>query len=47
MKAKGDNEYTLISTAIIYYKMVRYKQDLKPVDLMQYQEKLNKPKLLI
>ena len=43
MKAKGGNKYAIVATArklaIIYYKMVRFKQDFNPVDLKQYQQK--------
>lgn len=43
MRAKGGNKYAIVATArklaIIYYKMVRYKQAFNPVALKQYQEK--------
>ncbi len=49
MKAKGGNKYAIVATArklaIIYYKMVRYKQDFNPVDLKQYQEKYKAAKI--
>ena len=49
MKAKGGNKYAIVATAnkiaTIYYKMVRYKQAFKPVDLQQYQEKYKKAKI--
>ena len=42
-KAKGGNKYAIIATArmlaIIYYKMVRYKQSFKPLDVQEYHEK--------
>jgi transposase len=42
-KAKGGNKYAIIATArklaIIYYKMVRFKQSFKPLDVEQYREK--------
>jgi transposase len=42
-KAKGGNKYAIIATArklaIIYYKMVRYKQSFKPLDVELYREK--------
>jgi transposase len=49
MKAKGGNKYAIVATAhklaIIYYKMVRYKQTFKPLDLEQYQQKYKKAKI--
>jgi transposase len=43
MKAKGGNKYAIVATArkiaIIYYKMVRYKEAFKPVVLEEYKEK--------
>lgn len=49
MKAKGGNKYAIVATArklaIIYYKMVRYKQNFNPVDLKQYQEKYKAAKI--
>lgn len=43
MRAKGGNKYAIIAVArklaIIYYKMVRYKQIFKAVDLDEYREK--------
>jgi transposase len=47
MRAKGGTKYAIVATArklaIIYYRMVRYKQEFNPIDLKQYQEK-NKAK---
>lgn len=49
MKAKGGNKYAIVATAnkiaTIYYKMVRFKEEFKPVDLQQYQEKYKKAKI--
>jgi transposase len=49
MKAKGGNKYAVVATAnklaTIYYKMVRYKQTFKPVELDQYQQKYKKAKI--
>lgn len=49
MKAKGGNKYAIVATArklaIIYYKMVRFKQDFNPVDLKQYQLKYKAAKI--
>ncbi|TKT85984.1 IS110 family transposase [Dyadobacter frigoris] len=43
MKAKGGNKYAIVATArkiaIIYYRMVRYKQKFHPFDLEEYKEK--------
>ncbi len=43
MKAKGGNKYAIIATAnkiaTIYYKMVRYKEEFKPMVLELYQQK--------
>jgi len=43
MKAKGGNKYAIIATArkiaIIYYKMVRFKEEFKPVDADEYRKK--------
>jgi transposase len=48
-KAKGGNKYAIIATArklaIIYYKMVRYKQSFKPLDVQEYQEKYKAAKI--
>lgn len=42
-KAKGGNKYAIVATArkiaLIYYKMVRYKESFNPVDLEQYRNK--------
>ena len=49
MKAKGGNKYAVLATArkiaTIYYKMVRYKEEFKPVDLEQYQQKYKQAKI--
>lgn len=49
MKAKGGNKYAVIATAHklagIYYKMVRYKQEFKPVDLTEYHQKYKQAKI--
>ena len=49
MKTKGGNKYAVVATAnkiaTIYYKMVRYKEEFKPVDLEQYQQKYKKAKI--
>jgi transposase len=49
MKAKGGNKYAIIAVArkiaIIYYKMVRYKQDFKPVDADEYRKKYKAAKI--
>jgi transposase len=48
-KAKGGNKYAIVATArklaIIYYKMVRFKQSFKPLDVEQYREKYNIAKI--
>lgn len=49
MRAKGGTKYAIVATArklaIIYYKMVRYKESFNPVDLKQYQEKYKAAKI--
>src|SRR5205823_4244434 len=49
MKAKGGNKYAIIATANkmarIYYKMVRYKQTFKPMELELYQQKYKQSKI--
>ena len=49
MKAKGGHKYAIVATArkiaIIYYKMVRYKQNFTPMDLSDYQEKYRSAKI--
>ena len=49
MKAKGGNKYAVLATAAkiatIYYKMVRYKEEFKPLDLEQYQQKYKQAKI--
>jgi transposase len=48
-KAKGGNKYAIVATArklaIIYYKMVRYKQSFKPLDVEEYREKYKAAKI--
>ena len=48
-KAKGGNKYAIVATAnkiaTIYYKMVRYKKEFKPLDLEQYQQKYTQDKI--
>jgi hypothetical protein len=40
IKAKGGHKYAIIATArkiaVIYYRMVRYKEDFTPYDYEQY-----------
>jgi len=49
MKAKGGNKYAVLATAgkiaTIYYKMVRYKQEFKPLDFVEYQQKHKQAKI--
>jgi transposase len=49
MRAKGGHKYAIVATAnkiaTIFYKMVRYKEEFKPVELQQYQEKYRKAKI--
>lgn len=49
MKSKGGNKYAIVATArkiaIIYYKMVRFKQTFNPFDLKLYQEKYKAAKI--
>jgi transposase len=49
MKAKGGNKYAIIAVArkiaVIYYKMVRYKQEFKPVDADEYRKKYKAAKI--
>jgi transposase len=49
MKAKGGNKYAVLATAAkiatIYYKMVRYKEEFKPLDLTEYQQKYKQAKI--
>ena len=50
MKSKGGQKYAIVAVArklaIIYYKMVRYKQEFAPVNLSDYQEKYRKAKIV-
>jgi transposase len=49
MKTKGGNKYAVVATAnkiaTIYYKMVRYKEEFKPLDLEKYQQKYKQAKI--
>jgi transposase len=49
MRSKGGTKYAIVATArklaIIYYRMVRYKESFNPVDLKQYQEKYKAAKI--
>jgi len=49
MKTKGGNKYALLATAgkiaTIYYKMVRYKEEFTPVNLIEYQQKYKQAKI--
>jgi len=49
MKAKGGNKYAIVATsrklAIIYYKMVRYKQPFHPFDNDEYKQKFQRTKI--
>lgn len=49
MKTKGGTKYAIVATArklaIIYYKMVRYKQEFDPIDLKKYQERYKAAKI--
>lgn len=48
-KAKGGNKYAIIATANkiakILYKMIRYQEEFKPVELEQYQQKYKQAKI--
>ena len=48
-KAKGGNKYAVAATAgkiaTIYYKMIRYKEEFKPIDLAEYQQKYKQSKI--
>lgn len=49
MKAKGGNKYAIIATArklaMIYYKMVRYKQNFNPLNKEEYRKKYKSAKI--
>lgn len=49
MKSKGGNKYAIVATArklaIIYYKMVRYKQPFCPIDKEEYREQYKSAKI--
>jgi hypothetical protein len=49
MKTKGGNKYAIVATAnkiaTIYYNMVRFKKEFKPVDLESYQQKYKQAKI--
>jgi transposase len=49
MRAKGGQKYAIVATArklaIIYYRMVRYKQSFTPFDYEEYKEKYKQAKI--
>lgn len=49
MKTKGGHKYAIVATAAkiatIYYKMVRYKEEFKPLELEIYQRKYKQAKI--
>lgn len=49
MRAKGGQKYAIVATArklaIIYYRMVRYKQAFTPFDYEEYKEKYRQAKI--
>lgn len=49
MKTKGGNKYAIVATAnkiaTIYYKMVRYKEEFKPIEMEAYQRKYQQAKI--
>jgi len=49
MKARGGNKYAIVATAnkiaTIYYKMVRYKEEFKPIEMEAYQRKYHQAKI--
>jgi transposase len=49
MKSKGGNKYAVVATAnkiaTIYYKMVRNKKKINPIDLQIYQQKYKQEKI--
>ena len=49
MKTKGGNKYAIVATAnkiaTIYYQMVRFKKEFKPIDLESYQQKYKQAKI--
>ena len=49
MKAKGGNKYAIVAAsrklAIIYYKMVRFKQSFQPFDNDEYKQKFQRAKI--
>ena len=49
MKAKGGHKYAVLATArklaLIYYKMVRYKEAFIEVDMETYKEKQRQAKI--
>ncbi len=49
MKSKGGNKYAIVATAhkiaTIYYKMVRNKEEYKPMELELYQQKYKQAKI--
>lgn len=49
IKTKGGNKYAIVATAgklaAIYYKMVRNKEEFKPINVDEYQQKYKKAKI--
>ncbi len=49
MRAKGGHKYAIVAVArkiaIIYYRMVRYKQTFTPFDYEEYKEKYRQTKI--
>lgn len=49
MKKKGGQKYAIVATANkiarIYYRMVRYKEEFKPMELQEYQQKYKQAKI--
>lgn len=49
MKTKGGNKYAIIAAArkiaIIYYKMVRFKEEFKPIDADDYRKKYKEARI--
>ncbi len=49
MKSKGGQKYAIVATArkiaVIYYRMVRYKQSFSPFDNDEYKEKYKLAKI--
>jgi hypothetical protein len=49
MRAKGGHKYAIVATArklaIIYYRMIKYKEEFNPVDLKEYQNQFKAAKI--